>query len=145
MEEKVYDILDKLKIKYESVTHVPLHHVEDSKKVDIHLRGIGCKTLFLKDKSNKFYLYVLRGEKRADLKNVAEKIESTRLSFGKEDELYNATKLVPGSVSPFGIINNNGEIIVLIDDELQSNNIIVHPNINTLSISITCDLIESLI
>lgn len=136
MEDKVYEIFDKLNINYSKVEHQPLYKVEESRKIDINLNGIGCKTLFLKDKQDNYYLYVLNGEKRADLKNIAEEINSSRLSFGKEQELYSKTGLIPGSVSPFGILNNSGDIIVLIDNELVNNYIIVHPNINTVSISI---------
>ena len=47
MEDKVYELLNKLKIEYEVFNHEPLYTVAESEKVDIPLKGIGCKTLFL--------------------------------------------------------------------------------------------------
>ena len=123
MEDKVFNLLDNLNIKYDKTEHQPLYHVSESEKVDKGLDGIGCKTLFLKDKEETFYLYVLRGTKRADLKYIAQKINCTRLSFGKEEELYEKIGVRPGSVSPLGIVNK----------------IIVHPNVNTISLSLQYD------
>lgn len=139
MEEKVFNLLDNLNIKYDKTEHKPLYHVSESENVEKGLDGIGCKTLFLKDKEDIFYLYVLRGTKRADLKYIAQKINCTRLSFGKEEELYEKIRVRPGSVSPFGIVNNDGKVKVLIDNELLGNKIIVHPNVNTISLSLQYD------
>lgn len=136
MGNKVFEILDKLDIKYDKAEHEAVYHVAESQKIDRQLEGIGCKTLFLKDKENNYYLYVIRGTKRADLKDVASKLQCTRLSFGKEEELYEKVGLRPGSVSPFGIINDNGEVGMIIDNELVENKIVVHPNVNTISLSI---------
>lgn len=136
MEKEVFEILEKLEIKYDKAEHEAVYHVAESQKIDKGLEGIGCKTLFLKDKENNYYLYLLRGTKRADLKDVAAKIPCTRLSFGKKEELYEKVKLHPGSVSPFGIINDNGKVGMIIDNELVENKIIVHPNINTISVSV---------
>ena len=129
MEEKVFNLLDNLNIKYDKTEHQPLYHVSESEKVEKGLDGIGCKTLFLKDKEDIFYLYVL----------IAQKINCTRLSFGKEEELYEKIGVRPGSVSPFGIVNNDGKVKVLIDNELLGNKIIVHPNVNTISLSLQYD------
>ena len=143
MEDKVYELLNKLKIEYEVFNHEPLYTVAESEKVDIPLKGIGCKTLFLKDRDMNFYLYVLEGKKRANLKEISNNIGCTRFTFGNEEELYNQVKVHPGSVSPLGIINNEGHIILLIDNQLIGNFIVVHPNKNTSSISIDVkDLIE---
>ena len=143
MEEKVLEVLEELNIDYKMVEHEALFTVAQSSKVDKNLEGIGCKTLFLKDKELNYYLYVIRGLKRADLKAIALNIKSSRLSFGNEEELYEKIGVRPGSVSPFGIINDVGLVKVLIDNELVDNKIIIHPNVNTLSVSIDCkDLIK---
>ena len=99
------------------------------------INGVGGKTLFLKDKNN-YYLYLLDDTKKADLKSIAKTLNIGRLSFGSEEELYNKLKLKRGSVTPLGIINDNGSVILIIDKDLKNKKILTHPNINSATISI---------
>lgn len=43
----------------------------------------------------------------ADLKALAKEIGSTPLSMASEERLYKHLGLTPGSVTPFGLINNS--------------------------------------
>ena len=131
----IYDILDKLNIKYEKVNHDKVYTAEESKYIKNMINGVGGKTLFLKDKNN-YYLYLLDDTKKADLKSIAKTLNIGRLSFGSEEELYNKLKLKRGSVTPLGIINDNGSVILIIDKDLKNKKILTHPNINSATISI---------
>lgn len=147
-EKRVYDVLDGLKIKYTRYKHEPIYTVEEAKKIDEKIPGKKCKNLFLKDsKNNTYYLYILDEDKRADLKLLSKKIGSSRLSFASEKELYEYLKLTPGSVTPFGIINDyESTVIILLDEELKGEDIInFHPNINTATIGIWQNDLEKFI
>ena len=49
----------------------------------------------------------------------------------------NILKLIPGSVTPLGIVNDTeNKVTVLLDKELTQNKVLVHPNRNTATISI---------
>ena len=62
-----------------------------------------------------------------------------RLSFGSPERLMAELGLTPGSVSPFGLINDaDGSVRVLIDQDLKkADRLIFHPNINTASVVVS--------
>ena len=51
--QRVYDALDKLKIKYEVVEHEPVHTMEDMDRLGLPEKGTLCKNLFLRDSKGK--------------------------------------------------------------------------------------------
>ncbi len=126
--------LEKLEINFEPMTHKPFHNVEATLG-EYEKMGIPeNKSLFLRDeKKRRFFLVVIAGEKRADLKSLAERFGEKRLSFASEKTLAEKLQTTPGSVSPFGLISPNAhEIEVLFDQALlQGSHIGFHPNQNT--------------
>jgi Ala-tRNA(Pro) deacylase len=74
-----------------------------------------------------------------DLKLLSKQIGSTSLSFASEERLYKYLGLKPGSVSPFGLINDmERNVIVLIHRELLGKSIVnFHPNVNTATIGVS--------
>ncbi|MDQ5984280.1 MAG: hypothetical protein RUMPE_01327 [Eubacteriales bacterium SKADARSKE-1] len=50
MEEKVYEMFNKLNIKYEKVDHPPLFACADNDKYQIKFDGTICKNLFIRNK-----------------------------------------------------------------------------------------------
>ncbi|OOM16013.1 prolyl-tRNA synthetase associated domain-containing protein [Clostridium saccharobutylicum] len=139
-EQNVYDILNLLEIQYVRYEHKPIYTVDEAKDLDILIPGGKCKNLFLRNgKGDIHYLVILDENKSIDLKLLSKQIGSTRLSFASEDRLYKYLKLTPGSVTPFGIINDiNKEVIVLIDNDLKNEKLLnFHPNVNTATIGIS--------
>jgi Ala-tRNA(Pro) deacylase len=88
---------------------------------------------------NRHYLVVLEISKRADLKEIVRLVGDDRLSFGSPERLMASLGLTPGSVSPFGLINDaDGSVRVLIDRDLKgADRLIFHPNINTASVVVS--------
>ena len=133
----ILEILDKLNIKYEKIEHKAVISVDDSDKIKYTIEGIICKTLFITDKKGNYYLYLLEGIKRANLKELSKILNTTHLSFASEEDLKNILKLERGNVTPFGIINNpNNNIKIILDTSLSGKKLLLHPNRNTASISI---------
>ena len=141
----IYDILKELDIRYEEIEHKAIYTAEEALQENIANRidGIGCKNLFVKSK-NKYYLIFIKAEKRAEQKLVAELLKETRLSFASEKELKNILNLTIGSVTPFGLVNDRENLVtLLIDKELENQKVLVHPNVNTKTVSIQLsDLIK---
>ena len=138
-EKKVYDVLNEIGIKYEKYTHKPVYTVEDVNKLDVHIPGNHTKNLFLRNrKGNIHYLVVMKDSKRADLKKLSKQVGSTPLSFASEKRLEKYLGLKPGSVSPFGLVNDSGKCVkVIIDsDILKGEKIGFHPNVNTATLVI---------
>lgn len=147
-EQKLYDILDQLKIKYIRYEHEAVYTVEEADKLKINIKGKLCKNLFLRNsKGDTHYLFVLEETKRADLKALSKQIGSTRLSFASEERLAKYLDLKKGSVTPFGIINDKeSSVIILIDKDLVGDHLVnFHPNVNTATIGILYEDFEKFI
>ena len=132
----LYEILDKLNIKYDELVQEAVYTIEEANKIESMIEGIGCKNLFLTDK-NKYFLYVLKDDKRADLKELAKYLNVLRLSFGNEDKLMELLGLTKGSVTPLGIINDkDNKVTVILDKDLVNCKLLCHPNTNTKTMNI---------
>lgn len=143
-EKKVYEVLDNLNINYKKYEHLPVFTIEEANELDIDINGHHCKNLFIRNrKGNQHYLVIIEESKKVDLKELALKLKSTPLSFASEDRLDKFLGLTPGSVTPFGLINDtNGEVIVVIDEIYRSEegiSICFHPNINTATIELSLE------
>jgi len=136
----VYAALDTLGIPYERHEHPAVFHAEDASKYWNPIPGVQCKNLFLRNKKgDRHYLVVLEISKRADLREIVKLVGDDRLSFGSPERLMAELGLTPGSVSPFGLLNDaDGSVRVLIDRDLKgADRLIFHPNINTASVVVS--------
>jgi Ala-tRNA(Pro) deacylase len=136
----VYAALDALGITYDRFEHPAVFTAEDASTHWDPIGGVQCKNLFLRNKKgDRHYLVVLEISKRADLKDLVKVVGDDRLSFGSPDRLMAKLGLTPGSVSPFGLINDaDASVRVLIDQDLKgAERLIFHPNINTASVVVS--------
>jgi Ala-tRNA(Pro) deacylase len=141
----VYAALDALGVRYERHEHPAVFHAEDAAKFWNPIAGVQCKNLFLRNKKgDRHYLVIVEISKRVDLKDLVKIVGDDRLSFGSPERLMQELGLTPGSVSPFGLINDtDGSVRVLIDRDLRgAAALIFHPNINTASVVISWDDLE---
>jgi Ala-tRNA(Pro) deacylase len=78
-------------------------------------------------------LVLISGAKRLDLKNLEKLLDETRLSFASPERLMKYLEVSPGSVSPFGLINDLEKSVTFIADNelLTHDELALHPNINT--------------
>lgn len=108
---------DKLGISTVTVDHSPVFTVEEAQKVHGNIPGGHCKNLFCKDEKGVLWLIVALEDARIDLKAAKDKIDSKRLTFGKPELLMEILGIEPGSVTPFGLINDHGVKTNVILDE----------------------------
>src|SRR5215208_1904726 len=138
-EDAVYARLAALGISYERHEHPPAASVEDAEKHWVGIDATHCKNLFLRNqKGDRHYLVVLVASKKADLRAVADQIGDGKLSFASPERLMTHLGLTPGSVSPFGLINDRNHVVrVVLDRDLKSaTRLSFHPNINTVTLTI---------
>ncbi len=136
----VYAALEALGISYEKYEHPAVFTAEEAAQHWRGLRGTRCKNLFLRNKKgNHHYLVILEVSKQADLRQLVKLVDDDRLSFGSPERLRAELGLTPGSVSPFGLLNDeDASVRVVIDEDLRHvEALIFHPNINTASIVIS--------
>jgi Ala-tRNA(Pro) deacylase len=136
-EAQVHAALAALGISFERYEHPP---VATALEADEHWAGIDaahCKNLFLRNqKGNRHYLVIVKHPKRADLRGVADQIGDGKLSFASPERLLTHLGVAPGSVSPFGLINDaSHDVRVFLDADLKAaERISFHPNINTVTV-----------
>ena len=125
--------LARLGISIETVEHPPVFTVEEAKALRGELPGAHSKNLFLKDKKGRYWLVVTFEDRPIDLKALRHVIGAAPLSFGKPEALLEVLGLTPGSVTPFGAINDKqGVVTVVLDAEmLESEPLNFHPLVNT--------------
>lgn len=136
----VYAALDALGIRYDRYEHPAVFNADDASKHWDPIDAVQCKNLFLRNKKgDRHYLVVVEIGKRVDLKDLVKLVGDDRLSFGSPQRLAAELGLTPGSVSPFGLINDaDGSVRVLIDQDLRgAPRLIFHPNINTASVVVS--------
>jgi Ala-tRNA(Pro) deacylase len=99
--------------------HPALWTVEESKQLRGDLPGGHCKSLFLKDKKGVFYLVVALEDREIDMKRLRRPIGAAQLSFARPELLMELLGVVPGSVTPFGLINDtDAQVRVVLDREM---------------------------
>ncbi len=86
--------------------HPPVFTVEEAQTQQAGIAGGHCKNLFLKDEKGTIWLIVCLQDARIDLKTASARIGSRRLTFGKPELLMEVLGVEPGSVTPFGLIND---------------------------------------
>lgn len=138
-ERAVLARLDQLGIAYTRHEHPPVPTVEEAVRYWADIEATHCKNLFLRNqKGNRHYLVVVEHSKRVDLRRLADQIGDGKLSFASPDRLLTHLGLTPGSVSPFGLINNRDHAVrVVLDRDLKrASRLSFHPNINTVTLTI---------
>lgn len=148
VQQKVFDKLTDMGIKYDIIEHPPVYTIEEMERLDITDKAEVCKNLFVRDaKGKKHFLIVLSKDKKADLAKLAVQIGSTKLSFASDERLDKYLGLKKGAVSPLGIINDIGKAVeVVFDKELiGKTNLGVHPNDNTATVVMSYDDLKKLI
>jgi len=139
--------LDRLGISHTTVSHPPLFTVTESQSLRGKIPGGHTKNLFLKDKPGALFLVVAEEDARIDLKSIHPRIGSKRVSFGSAELLLQHLGVLPGSVTPFGAINDTaGAVSVILDAAMMRHAVLnFHPLINTMTTSIAArDLITFL-
>ena len=131
-----------LGIAHPIVRHAPLYTVDQSQALRGRIPGAHTKNLFLRDKKNALYLVVAEEEAAIDLKGLHRVLgASGRFSFGSADLLLEVWGVTPGSVTPFGAINDTqGRVTVVLDAPMMEHETLnYHPLVNTMTTSIARD------
>jgi Ala-tRNA(Pro) deacylase len=138
---ELLDYLAGLGIETTTTDHPPLFTVEQSQALRGEIPGGHSKNLFLKDKKGRVFLVVTEESAAVDMKGLHRIIGSARLSFGKPELLEELLGVVPGSVTPFAVINDVGQQVeVVLDAGLMQHDMLnFHPLENNATTTIARD------
>jgi Ala-tRNA(Pro) deacylase len=146
--DELFAFLDRLGIAHTTVAHPPLFTVEQSQGLRGTIPGGHTKNLFVKDKKDKVFLLVAPEDAAIELKSMHRLLgASGRLSFGSADLMRELLGVEPGSVTPFGAINDTAsKVNVVLDAAMMKHAILnYHPLVNTMTTSIaSADLVKFL-
>ena len=137
--DQLFAYLDSLGIAHPTVSHPPLFTVEQSQTLRGQIPGGHTKNLFLRDKKQAVYLVTALEDAVIDLKGLHRVLgASGRFSFGSTELLQELLGVAPGSVTPFGVINDReARVTMVLDAALMEHPVInAHPLTNTMTTSI---------
>jgi Ala-tRNA(Pro) deacylase len=139
-QKELYDIFEKLEISFEYHEHPPLYTIEDAK---LHWKDYNsgrCKNIFFRNhKGDRHYLVILEHLRQLDIRDLEKRLRQGKLTFASDKRLKQYLGVEPGSVSPFGLINDSDRHVYLfIDEKLKDcDRLTFHPNVNTASLVIS--------
>jgi Ala-tRNA(Pro) deacylase len=120
--DELFLVLEGLGIETRTHAHPPLFTVAESRAMRGEIPGRHCKNLFVRDRGKAYFLIVLEEDSRIDLKTLHEWIGARgKVSFGSAEALLELWGVTPGSVTPFGAINDpEGRVQVVLGARLAS-------------------------
>lgn len=136
----VEDYLSALGIAFTRHEHPPVATVAEAEAYWSGIDAQHAKNLFLRDqKGLRHVLAVLAADRRADLRAIGETFGAGKLSFASPERLQTYLGLTPGSVSPFGLINDTAHLVeVAIDAAIRdAARVAFHPNVNTATLVVS--------
>ena len=130
----VFDYLGRYALRYDYYEHPAAPKIELAR---LYWRDDGskhCKNLFFRNhKGDRHYLVVFDCDRNLAIRDLERRLRQGKLSFASEQRMERYLGLRPGSVSPFGLINDTeNHVHLFLDRNLrQQHSLSFHPNDNT--------------
>jgi Ala-tRNA(Pro) deacylase len=122
-------------ISFEHHMHEAAHTIDDCVKMDfIKPDVVICKNIFLCNRQQtQFYLMLIHPYKQFRTAEVSRELKVSRLSFAPDELLPQMLGLLPGAVSPLGLLFDSEHRVTLVCDKaiLEYSRIAFHPCVNT--------------
>ena len=138
--DKVFEWLDSHNITYTWYEHPEAPTIEIARQYWRNDGSKHCKNLFFRNhKGNRHYLVVLDCERDLDIHDLEKRLHQGKLSFASPQRMEKYLGLQPGSVSPFGLINDEeNHVHLFLDENLQNEeSLSFHPNDNHATVVIS--------
>ena len=138
---EILELLKERGVEHEVIEHEAVFTMQEMEQ--LHMDGTPdvAKNLFARDpKKHNYYLIVHREDKYVSLKEFGPSICGKPLRLASEDDLDKFLGLKPGSVSTFGLLNDESRTVkLLMDEDFRGGRIGLHPNENTVTIFMAVD------
>lgn len=134
-QDQICALLCSQNIAYERTEHKAVFNMAEAAQLSLPHPEAEAKNLFVRDeKKRNYYMITIKGNKRVDLKAFRQAQGIRPLSFASEEDLMELLGLIPGAVTPLGLLNDAQKRVKLFLDQsfLDPPGLIgVHPNDNT--------------
>ncbi len=141
-EQDCFEFLERIGVDFDLVEHAAVYTIEEV-EAEPALEGRNeIKNLFIQDdKGKRFYLVVMPGKKRLDLKRLSADLDEKKVRFCSAEKVQNMLGVSPGSVSIFCLLNDSAGAVKLILDQdlLAEKELGFHPIVNTATVFIESD------
>ena len=143
--QRVFDFLAQHDIEYTMYEHPEAPTIEIARE---YWRADGskhCKNLFFRNhKGNRHYLVVFDSERTMAIHDLEQRLHQGKLSFASEERMEKWLGLRPGSVSPFGLVNDEqNHVHLFLDANLREQaSLSFHPNDNTATVVISREMFQ---
>lgn len=123
-------------IDYEVTEHAAVFNMTELDSVPLPYPDRDAKNLFVRDDKRRNYcLITVRGDRRVELGTFRKRQGLRPLTFASQEELEKILGLIPGAVTPLGLLNDAERKVTLYLDEAFGDGLIgVHPNDNTATV-----------
>lgn len=130
---ELLEYLDALGLTTSTADHEAVFTVEEARLLRDSQPGGHSKSLFLRNKKKQMWLVTAEADRKIDLKRLGESLGAGRIGFASPERLMTHLGVIPGAVSPFGVINDvEGVVRVALDREmLEHEPLNFHPLDNT--------------
>ena len=136
--QDIYALLSSRNIWHEITEHEAVFNMAEMSAVALPYPEADAKNLFVRDdKKRNYYLITVRGDQTVNLKEFRRRHQTRPLSFASPEDLMAVLGLIPGAVTPFGVLNDQERKTQVYLDEgfLRAPGLIgVHPNDNTATV-----------
>jgi Ala-tRNA(Pro) deacylase len=140
--EKVLAYLNEKALEFSWYTHPEAPTIEIARQYWKQDGSKHCKNLFFRNhKGNRHYLVVLDCERDLDIHDLEKRLHQGKLSFASPQRMEKYLGLQPGSVSPFGLINDtDNQVHLFMDKNLKDEtSLSFHPNDNHATVVIATE------
>jgi Ala-tRNA(Pro) deacylase len=136
--KKCYEILKKLNLKPNVVSHEPILNYETAAKVDkeLGLTGTESKTLFLKGKHGNYFLFITLATERMDSKQL-KNLLGEKVNLVSGEEMIELTGMQPGCMTPFGLKEGLIKTVVIDPKIYNEDKLLCAFGSETMSVEIT--------
>lgn len=136
--EEIRSALDAHSIIYEYAEHQPVMTIDEFKEHEVYSKGLILKNLFLRDdKGKNMFVLTCLPDARIDMPQLAQSLGVKKLSFGSSERLMKHLQLLPGAVSPLGMVfDKQNSVTLVFDKALQSHKgpVGIHPGSNAATV-----------
>ena len=147
--QQIYDYLNQENVWYEITEYEAVYNMAELSNIEIPYPEYDAKNLFVRDdKKRNYYLITVKGDKRVNLKEFRKNNNTRPLSFASADDLMEIMGLIPGAVTPLGLLNDTEcKVTLFLDNDFIGDLglIAVHPNDNTATVWIKANDLVTLI